>query len=206
MCGKDKVQKIRKRICSVSRENGMRSSEEKRVGYEFARNFGILFLNAIAARIPFHAIRLFLYRRVFRVGAGSSILMKATVRGFRITIGEGCVINSDVLLDGRGAALILGNFVDVAPYVKIWTLDHDPNSSNHAARARPVTVGDYVWLSSGATILPGVSLGKGCVVAAGAVVTKDVAPWTIVAGIPARAIGQRQKNVIPRLPYRPWFE
>jgi acetyltransferase-like isoleucine patch superfamily enzyme len=184
----------------------MRSPQEKRAGYEFARNFVILFLNSIAARIPFHVIRLFLYRRAFRVGMGSSILMKATIRGFRITIGEGCVINAGAVLDGRGAALILGDFVDVAPYVKIWTLDHDPNSSDHAARGRPVTVGDYVWLSSGATILPGVSLGKGAVVAAGAVVTKDVAPWMIVAGIPARAIGERQKNLVPRRPYRPWFE
>jgi acetyltransferase-like isoleucine patch superfamily enzyme len=184
----------------------MRSPEQQRAGYEFTRNFIILFLNAIAARIPFHAIRLFLYRRVIRIGAGSSILMNARIRGFRITIGEGCVINSGAMLDGRGAALVLGNFVDVSPNVRIWTLDHDPNSTDHAARARPVTVGDYAWLSSGSTILPGVSLGIGCVVAAGAVVTKDVAPWTIVAGIPARAIGERQKNPIPRRPYRPWFE
>ena len=184
----------------------MRGPDENHIGYEFARNFVILFLNSVAARIPFHALRLFLYRRAIRVGAGSSILMRATIRGFRITMGEGCVINSGALLDGRGAALVLGNFVDVAPYVRIWTLDHDPNSSDHAARARPVTVGDYVWLSSGSTVLPGVSLGKGCIVAAGAVVTKDVAPWTIVAGIPARTIGQRRQDLIARRPYRPWFE
>jgi maltose O-acetyltransferase len=179
---------------------------EKHCGYEFARNFIILFLNSIVARIPFHAIRLLFYRRAIRVGAGSSILMKATVRGFRITMGEGCVINSGAVLDGRGAALTLGDFVDVAPYVRIWTLDHDPNSSGHASRARPVIIGDYVWLASGSTVLPGVSLGQGCIVAAGAMVTRDVAPWTIVAGIPARPIGQRQEHPVPRRPYRPWFE
>jgi len=184
----------------------MRTPGEKRAGYEFARNFVILFLNAAAARIPFHAIRLFLYRRAFRVGTGSSILMNTTIRGFRISIGQGCVINSGVTLDGRGAALTLGDFVDVAPYVRIWTLDHDPDSPDHVARARPVTVEDYVWLASGATVLPGVTLGRGCIVAAGAVVTKDVAPWTIVAGIPARAIGERQQHLVPRKPYSPWFE
>jgi acetyltransferase-like isoleucine patch superfamily enzyme len=184
----------------------MRNPVPKRAGYDFARNFALLFLNVVAARIPFHVIRLFLYRRVIRVGSGSSILMNTTIRGFRITIGKGCVINSGALLDGRGAALILGDFVDIAPYVRIWTLDHDPNSPDHAARARSVTVGDYVWLASGSTVLPGVSLGKGCVVAAGSVVTNDVAPWAIVAGIPARVIGQRQQNPVPRRPYRPWFE
>lgn len=179
---------------------------EKRPGYEFARNLIVLFLNSIIARIPFHFIRLLFYRRVIRVGAGSSILMKAIVRGFRITIGKGCVINSGAVLDGRGAMLTLGDFVDVAPYVKIWTLDHDPGSSDHASRARPVVIEDYVWLGSSSTVLPGVLLGKGCVVAAGAVVTKDVAPWTIVAGIPARPIGQRPAHLTPRQPYRPWFE
>lgn len=184
----------------------MSGTAKNGIGYEFTRNLVILFLNSIAARIPFHAVRLFMYRRVIRVGAGSSILMKATIRGFRIIIGKGCVINSGALLDGRGAQLVLGDFVDVSPDVRIWTLDHDPNSPDHAARARPVIVGDYAWLSSGATILPGVTLGKGCVVAAGAVVTRDIAPWTIVAGIPARPVGERRQDLVPRRPYRPWFE
>jgi acetyltransferase-like isoleucine patch superfamily enzyme len=176
------------------------------IGYDFARNFVIFFLNSVAARIPFHAIRLFFYRRIIRVGAGSSILMNATIRGFRITIGKGCVINSGAVLDGRGATLRMGDFVDIAPFARIWTLDHDPDAPDHAARARPVSIGDYVWVSSGSTVLPGVTLGEGCVVAAGAVVTHDVLPWTIVAGVPARPIGQRQRNPVPRRPYRPWFE
>ena len=58
--------------------------------------------------------------------------------------------------------MILVILLDIVPYARIWTLDHDPNSPDHAARARPVIVGDYAWLSSGSTILPGVTLGKGC--------------------------------------------
>jgi acetyltransferase-like isoleucine patch superfamily enzyme len=184
----------------------MNDTQKGKIWYGFVRNLVILILNSIAARIPFHVARLFLYRRAIRVGTGSSILMRATLRGFRITIGKGCVINSGAVLDGRGAALLLGDFVDVAPYVRIWTMDHDPNSPDHAARARPVIIEDYVWLCSGATILPGVTLGRGCIVAAGAVVTRDVAPLTIVAGVPARMIGERQQHFVPRLPYRPWFE
>ena len=177
------------------------------VFYEFTRNLCIFFLNSVAASIPFHAMRLFFIpARSSGSGTGSSILMKVRIRGFRITIGNGCVINTGVVLDGRGAALILGDYVDVSPDVRIWTLDHDPNSNDHAARARPVTVGDYAWLSSGSTILPGVNLGKGCVVASGAIVTRDVAPWTIVAGIPARPIGERRQDLLPRRIYRPWFE
>jgi acetyltransferase-like isoleucine patch superfamily enzyme len=181
-------------------------SPQRSIAYEFSRNLIILFLNSIIARIPFHGLRLIAYRCCIKIGAGSSILMNVTIRGFRIHIGKRSVVNSGAVLDGRGAPLVIGDFVDVAPYVKIWTLDHDPRSPDHASRARAVVIEDYVWLSSGSTILPGVKIGRGSVVAAGAVVTKDVPPWTIVAGVPARAIGQREKNLLPRQPYRPWFE
>ena len=62
-----------------------------------------------------------------------------------------------------------------------------------------VTISDYAWLSSRTTILPGVTIGEGAVVAAGAVVTKDVADHAIVAGVPARVIGTRTANLEYRL-------
>ena len=201
------MEKIIWKILKVCTEdNDLSGTRNNIVGYELTRNFVVFLLNTIVARIPFHAIRLFFYRRIIRVGRNSSILMKVRIRGLRIIIGNGCVINSGAVLDGRGAELVLGDFVDVSPDVRVWTLDHDPNSPNHAARSRPVYIGDYAWLSSGSIILPGVTLGRGCIVAAGAVVTHDVLPWTIVAGVPARPIGQRRTNLVPRPSYRPWFE
>ncbi len=132
--------------------------------------------------------------------------MRTRLRGFRIQIGSRSVINAGVVLDGRGARLTIGDYVDIAPEVRIWTLEHDPDSPHHADRAAPVSIGDYAWICSGATILPGVTLGEGCVVAAGAVVTRDVDAWTVVGGVPARTIKTRNRNVMPRQIYRPWFE
>lgn len=169
-------------------------------------NLTLYVLNTIVAKIPFHTIRLAFYRRLFRIDEDSSILMNVRFRGFCVSIGKNSTINSYCTLDGRGANLHIGNNVDIAPEVNIWTLEHDPNSATHAGRAGTVVISDYVWIASRATILPGTHIGKGAVVAAGAVVTKDVPPWTIVGGVPAKFIANRKVEPKQMQRYRPWFE
>ena len=68
---------------------------------------------------------------------------------------------------------------------------HDISTLNFAFRTKPITIGSCVWIATGAMVLPGVAIGDGAVVAAGAVVTKDVEPWTVVGGNPARFIKKR---------------
>lgn len=65
---------------------------------------------------------------------------------------------------------------------------------------------DYVWIGARATIMPGVTIGRGAVIATGAVVTKDVPEMAIVAGIPARVIGQRRSALKYTLNYSPFFK
>ena len=175
--------------------------------YDFARNLLIYLFNSIVNKIPFHFVRILLYRLILDVDRRSSILMNVRIRGLRIRIGPGSVINGFCLLDGRGATLRIGKNVDIAPYVCIWTLEHDPRSDMHAERPGAVEICDSVWIASGVTVLPGVTIGEGSVVACGAVVTKDVPPFSMVGGVPARVIG----SVKPRRAdftqaYRPWFE
>ena len=122
-----------------------------------------------------------------------------------ISIGRNCVINKRVLLDGRGG-LEIGDNVDIAQDVLIWTKEHDVTSSFHQLKAGKVIIKNYVWIASRAIILPGVIIGEGAVVAAGSVVTKDVEPYSIVGGIPAKKIGERNKNLEYTLNYRPFFE
>lgn len=95
--------------------------------------------------------------------------------------------------------------MDIAQEVNIWTEQHDYNSSSYEAVASPVVVNDYVWIASRATILPGVTIGKGAVVACGSVVTKDVPDYTVVAGIPAKVIGKRTRDLTYKLGTRVWF-
>lgn len=110
-----------------------------------------------------------------------------------ITIKDGVSIGPKVLLDGR-CGLEIGKSVVIAYEAIIWTLNHDYNDIYFKGKGGKVTIGDYAWICSRSIILPGVTIGEGAVVASGAVVTKDVAPYTIVGGIPARVIGNRDEK------------
>ena len=163
--------------------------------------------NHFINRVPSYYIRNWFYRNIFRVkiGRGTAIHMGLklfTIGG--IEIGENCVINRDCLIDGRGSVKI-GENVNISPEVMIWTADHDPKSPDFAGRIGNVNIGDFAWLSTRSIILPGVIIGTGSVVAAGAVVTSNVSPYSIVAGVPARRIGERARNLSYRLNYSPWL-
>ena len=117
----------------------------------------------------------------------------------RIQIGKGTVVGDRCELDGR-EGLSIGQNVNISSEVKIYTLQHDYRLPGFPNSGGPVTVEDYAWLSTRCTILPGVTIGRGAVVAAGAVVTKDVAPLSVVGGIPATVIAQRPPEALDYCP------
>ncbi|MDB9446468.1 acyltransferase [Anabaena sp. CS-542/02] len=98
-----------------------------------------------------------------------------------------------------------GSDVSIGSEATILTLGHDPQSPDFADRGGDVIIGDRAWIAYRVIILPGVTIGEGAVVGAGAVVTKDVEAYTIVAGNPARVIGQRSANLTYQLNYFPWL-
>lgn len=108
----------------------------------------------------------------------------------RFVIGEGSHVNQGCFIDARGGVRI-GNGVSVSHYVKIVTGTHDIMSRRFDGAFRPVKIGDHVWIGIGATILPGVTIGDGAVVAAGSVVVHDVDRYCVVGGVPARKIKSR---------------
>jgi acetyltransferase-like isoleucine patch superfamily enzyme len=141
---------------------------------------------------PAHFLRRLAYSLL-----GMNLKNKATIyslcevrKPWLITIGENSVVGERVMLDGR-RGIEIGDNVNISSGVWIWSLHHDYNSQNFAAVGDKVIIEDLAWLCSRSTILPGVKIGRGAVVAAGAVVTKDVQPFDIVGGIPAKVIGRR---------------
>lgn len=163
--------------------------------------------NNVIAYIPFYAVRHCYYRRIcgIKIERGASIHMRAYITGKNIVIGSNSVINRSCYLDGRGQ-LQIGDNVSISPYVHIITGSHDNNSTSFKFIAKPVVIDDYVWIGSRATILPGVKIGKGAIVAVGAVVTKDIEPYAIVAGIPARKIKERTKELNYNPSWFSWFD
>lgn len=168
---------------------------------------GSYLFNAFGMHIPFRFARIALFKlRVHRCGKGVGLLMGVEIRkGANIEIGDRVVINPRVLLDGRGGRLVIGDDVDIAQEVNIWTLEHDVHSDSHAIVGGDVVIEDHVWIASRATILPGVTIGRGAVVASNSVVTKDVPSLAIVAGVPAQVVGRRRNSLTYRLDYKPWF-
>jgi maltose O-acetyltransferase len=124
------------------------------------------------------------------VGIGCRIL-----HGRNIHLGSSNIINENCFLDGRKFFIRTGSNVSIGPEAAILTLGHDPQSPDFADRGGDVIIGDRVWIGYRALILPGVSLGEGAVVGAGAVVTRSVPPFTIVAGNPAKPINTRHSDL-----------
>lgn len=163
--------------------------------------------NEIFGRIPSRWLRS-LYLRWYLGGMdeGASVQMHCRfLNGRRVILGKRTVINFGCLMDGRTYTIRLGQDVSMGPQATILTLSHDPQSADFSLRGGDVTIGDHVWIAFRAIIMPGVTIGEGAVVAAGAVVTRDVPPFVIVAGCPARQIGVRTKELTYQLSYAPFL-
>jgi acetyltransferase-like isoleucine patch superfamily enzyme len=113
---------------------------------------------------------------------------------WKLIVGKSSVLGDHLILDAR-AGLTIGENVNLSSNVAIWTGQHDYQSPDFGYEEAPVRIGDYTWLCFRATILPGVTVGEGAVVAACAVVTRDVPPFSVVAGNPARVIGTRSRDL-----------
>ena len=156
--------------------------------------------NHLVNRVPSFTVRLWWYRRVVgvridpaaRVHLGCYLWFfgPGHVRRVGVRIGSNSWIGRDCVIDARGP-LSVGDHVSIAPEVAVITTQHDLRSTDFALESRGVAIGDHAWIGMRATILPGSQIGRGAVVAAGAVVAGTVEPLSIVAGIPARVVGHR---------------
>ena len=155
-----------------------------------------MMLLKVNGHIPSHFLRRIGYMCLgFRFPRSTTVYSGQEIRKpNNIEIAENTIIGHSCILDGR-QGISIGNNVNLSTGVWIWTLQHDPQDPFFGTKGGQVVVEDYVWLSCRTVILPGVKVGEGAVVAAGAVVSKDVEPWSIVGGIPAKKIGERNKNM-----------
>jgi putative colanic acid biosynthesis acetyltransferase WcaF len=166
-----------------------------------------LYLLTIVGYVPSHAIRNFWYRCAgVRLAKSSSLHWRA--RFFcpeGLVIGEHCTLGNDGFYDARDG-ITIGNCVNIAAEVRIYTREHDIDDPDFAEIGGPVVIEDYVYIGTRVTILPGVKIGKGAVVASGAVVAKDVPPFMLVGGVPARLIRERSHDLRYKLGYAKRFQ
>lgn len=165
--------------------------------YRFFRALALEYLpNDILPHIPFWTLRRWLLKAIgVKMGKGTFV-MKSNywINPNMVTIGSYSHINRGCIIDGRGG-ITIGNSVSISFGVYIMTGSHDADNPLFPGKFRPIVIDDYAWIGVGAKVLQGVHIGEGAVVAAGAVVTKDVPPYAVVGGVPARKISER--NIKP---------
>ena len=154
-------------------------------GKNSARSFGARFRSALCRRM-------FMY-------CGKNVNIRHGVyfsRGDKISIGDNSGIGENSFI-GQGAEIYIGRDVMMAREAMFITGSHDYKDKNTLLREQPgknlpIRVGDDVWIGARVIIMGGVTVGKGAVIAAGAVVTRDVPEYTVAGGVPAREIGKRE--------------
>lgn len=113
-----------------------------------------------------------------------------------ICMGSDCTLQQFSMISGYSAGITIGNGVRIGAHTLIIGSDHNIEGRDtpiwkKGSTSLGIKINDDVWIGSNVTILDGVELGQGCVIAAGAVVTKNVSPFAIVAGVPAKTIRER---------------
>lgn len=161
----------------------------------------------LAGWIPIHILRTSMMRLWgAKVHPTATVLHGAMVRQARsLRIGERSNIGYGAVLDARGG-LVIGSHVSLATGVSFYSGKHLWDDPDFAFEFEAIHVGDRVWIGPRAIILTGVTVGEGAIVTAGAVVTKDVPPWTVVGGVPAKHIAHRQPKtyVLPTARTKLW--
>lgn len=167
--------------------------------------------NHFVAILPWWFARNVYYKYILsiKIGSCTHVSMNQFVTGYynacNIRIGDNCVINRQCYLDGR-QGIFIGDNVNISFGTSIITLQHNPNDKSFSCTGSKVVIDDYVWIGAKSIVLPGVRIGKGAIVAAGAVVTKDVAPYSIVGGVPARKIKERTHDLDYTTRFSPYFD
>lgn len=158
------------------------------------------YMDLLTGKIPSHHIRNFLYRNIWKVKLGKNavIYYGAEIRAsYNLFIGKGTIIGDKSVLDAR-RMIVIGENVNFSSGVSLWTDQHDYNDPYFRCMPNkygPIFIKDIAWIGPGAIILHNVTIGEGAVVAAGAVVTKDVPPFTLVGGVPAKPIAKRNTDL-----------
>ncbi|WP_436698366.1 acyltransferase [Nocardioides sp. BYT-33-1] len=162
-------------------------------------------LNEFVGHVPFAALRHWIYRRAgttLDLRSNGMIMMHVEFNApARLAIGRNSVIGRRCRLDARGGIRIGAN-VNIGSECALQTAKHDADSPSFADSYGPIEIGDRAWLGERVLVLADVRIGEGAVVAAGSVVARDVPPFTMVAGVPARVVRARNPDLHYELDYR----
>jgi acetyltransferase-like isoleucine patch superfamily enzyme len=129
--------------------------------------------------------------RGFQIGHNVRVVSSVKLKLRYLSVGDNTYISHDTLIEGGDVLVQIGQNVDIAPRCVILTGTHEIGDSTHRAgkgKSESVIIGNGTWIGAHSTILGGVCIGQGCVIAAGSLVREDIDDNCLVAGVPARVI------------------
>jgi acetyltransferase-like isoleucine patch superfamily enzyme len=166
-------------------------------------------LNTLICRIPLTSARMSLYALLgvaFEDRRTGVIMLDSEVRApEQLHIGRNSAIGRHCTIDARGGIRI-GRDVNISSNARLQTAKHLIDDPDFMDEYSPIAIGDRAWIAEAAIVLGGVTIGEGAVVAAGAVVTKDVKSFSVVGGVPAQLIRMRSEDLRYHLKWRPDWE
>lgn len=177
----------------------------------FPREVGVILnslrfylFNCLITFFPLHWIRKIYLKSIMHIPIGkNSFIHMGCIFYANVRVGENSVI-------GRGCHILgdttVGNNVSITAQTYIFATSHRKDSATFEAFCEPVTIEDYAWIGARAIILPGVRIGKGAILGAGSVATKNIPDHSICVGSPAKCIGKRSDILTYRLNYSPYFQ
>lgn len=171
---------------------------------EFFQGLKFYLYNNLVSYLPIHLVRNLFLRHILgiKIGKFSFVHMGSRFQG-TISIGNHSVIGRNCVLLGD---ITIKNNVSITAETYIFTSSHIVNSAYFECFYTKVVIEDYAWIGARAMILPGVRIGKGAILGAMSIATKNIPDYSIFAGNPAKEIGQREKELAYKLAYSPYFE
>lgn len=182
--------------------NDEKYTHQKSLGNDMAKPVKVIYYaitllgNIVINKIPSRHLRKLFYQLMgAKLGKNTFPCRRVEVllpKGLRLA--NGVAVGWFSELDARGG-ITVSHDTNISSHVKMITGSHDVDDPNFTADFRPIHVGHHCWIGTGAVILQGVTIGDGAVVAAGAVVTKDIPPYEIWGGVPAKFIRKRTSKL-----------
>ena len=182
----------------------------KSLVYQVIMHYGYGFVRwsfLICCKFPSNRIRRIVFKFVFgaKITKNTVIAGNVEIRSPWNLCADRCTIMNGCILDARHGIQI-GQDVVFGTGVNIWTEEHDLNDPYFAVsgdHAKSVKIGNHAWICSDSTILPGVEIGEGAVVATRACITKNCDDFYVYGGVPAKKISERNRNLLYRLNGKP---
>lgn len=161
--------------------------------------FSLTFIKHVLSLFAYYIINFVRGKKIAQIGKNTKVHPTVILRqAERIIIGDNCLLNHNNVLQGgkKTGRIIIGNHVHCGANVMMFAFNHGLDSLeiptiNQDYYDGDIIIEDDVWIGAGSVILPGIKIGKGVVIASNSVVNKDVAPYTIVGGVPAKFIKER---------------